>query len=103
MSGDALLEAIRAVHQRKERADQDMRLLLAYAREHVSPRPYRLADLAQAAGISISGVRTAYNQADIDHPARAVAADSQRHIQQAVTSLLAHEERQAAPGRITAA
>ena len=54
--------------------------------------------------MSISGVRTAYSQADIDLAARAVTgADSQRHIQQAVTSLLAHEERQAAPGRITAA
>ena len=52
--------------QRREKADQDMRLLLAYAREHVTPRPYRLGDLAQAAGMSISGVRTAYSQADID-------------------------------------
>ena len=50
MSGDALLEAIRAVRQRKEKADQDMRLLLAYAREHVTPRPYRLADLAAGRG-----------------------------------------------------
>ena len=103
MSGDALLEAICAVRQRKEQADRDMRLLLAYAREHVTPRPYRLADLADAAGMSISGVRTVYSQADIDLAARAVTADSQRHIQQAVTSLLAHEERRAAPGRITAA
>jgi hypothetical protein len=103
MSEDALLEAIRAVRQRKEKADLDMRLLLAYAREHVKPRPYRLADLAQAAGLSISGVRTAYSQADIDLAARAVTADSQRHIRQAVTSLLAHEERQAASGHITAA
>jgi hypothetical protein len=103
MSGDALLEAIRAVRQRKEKADRDMRLLLAYAREHVTPRPYRLVDLAQAAGLSVSGVRTAYSQADIDLAALAVTADSQRHIQQAVTSLLAHEERQAAPGCITAA
>ena len=103
MNGDALLEAIRAVRQRKEKANQDMRLLLAYAREHVTPRPYRLADLAEAAGLSISGVRTAYGEADIELAAQAVTADSQRHIQQAVTSLLAHKERQAAPGRITAA
>jgi hypothetical protein len=103
MSGDALLEAICAVRQRKEKADQDMRLLLAYAREHVTPRPYRLADLAKAAGMSISGVRTAYSRADIDLAARAVTEDSQPHIQQAVTSLLVHEERQAAPGHITAA
>jgi AraC-like DNA-binding protein len=103
MSGDALLEALRTVRQRKEKADQDMRLLLAYAREHVTPRPYRLADLAQAAGMSISGVRTAYRQADIDLAARAVTADGQRHVHRAVMALLARGERQAAPGHVTAA
>jgi AraC-like DNA-binding protein len=103
MSGDALLEAIRAVRQRKEKADRDMRLLLAYAREHVTPRPYRLADLAQAAGLSISGVRTAYSQADIDLAAQAVSADSQRHIHRAVMALLARGERPTAPGHVTAA
>jgi hypothetical protein len=103
MSRDALLEAIRTVRQRKEKADQDMRLLLAYAREHVKPRPYRLADLADAADMSISGVRTAYSQADIDLAALAVTADSQRHIYRAVMALLAREERQAASGHVTAA
>lgn len=38
-----------------------MRLLITYAREFVTPRPYRLEDLAQSAGMSISGVRTAYD------------------------------------------
>ncbi len=94
----------RSVRQRKEQADRDMRLLLAYAREHVTPRPYRLADLAEAAGMSISGVRSAYRQADIDQAAQVIGADGQRHIQQAVTALLAHQERQAASGlHITAA
>jgi hypothetical protein len=103
MSGDALLEAIGDARQRKEQADRDIRLLLAYAREHVTPRPYRLADLADAAGLSISGVRTAYREADVEQAAQAVAADGQRHVQQAVTSLLAHEEHEAAPGHVTAA
>jgi hypothetical protein len=103
MSGDALLEAIRAVRQRKEKADQDMRLLLAYAREHVTPRPYRLADLAEAGGMSISGVRTAYSQADIDLAAQAVTADSQRHVHRAVMALLARAEPRTAPGHVTAA
>ena len=103
MSGDALLEALRAVRLHKEKADQDMRLLLAYAREHVQPRPYRLADLAQATGMSISGVRTAYSQADTDQAAQVIGADGQRHIQQATTALLAHEERPTAPGHVTAA
>ena len=103
MSGDALLEAICTVRQRKEKVDQDMGLLLAYAREHVTLRPYRLADLAQAAGMSISGVRTAHSQADIDRAARAVTADSQRHIHRAVMALLARGEPRTAPGHITAA
>ena len=102
-AGDALLEALRTVRQRKEQANRDMRLLLAYAREHVTPRPYRLADLAEAAGMSISGVRTAYSQADIDLAAQAVTGDSQRHIHRAVMALLAREERPIAPGHVTAA
>ena len=100
---DPLLSALADAAQRKQRADHDIRLLLAYAREHTQPRPYRLADLAEAAGMSISGVRTAYSRADADQAARAIGADGQRHIQQAVTSLLAHEEHPIAPGRITAA
>jgi len=99
---DPLLEAIGNARQRKEHADRDIRLLLAYAREHVTPRPYRLADLAEAAGMSISGVRRGYSQADIDQAARALR-DGQRHIEQAVTALLARGERPIAPGHITAA
>jgi hypothetical protein len=100
---DPLLEAISNARQRKEQANRDIRLLLAYAREHVTPRPYRLADLAEAAGMSISGVRVAYSQADIEQAARVIGTDGQRHIEQVVTALLAHEERQPAPGHITAA
>src|SRR6266705_2967895 len=40
-------------------------LLLAYAREFAEPRPYRLEDLARAAGMSISGIRTAYDDDEI--------------------------------------
>ena len=63
---DPLLAALADAAERKQRADHDIRLLLAYAREQVQPRPYRLADLADAAGMSVSGVRTAYTRADID-------------------------------------
>jgi hypothetical protein len=65
MTGDPLLVALADASQRKQQATNEIRLLLAYAREIITPRPYRLADLAQAAGISISGVRTAYTGADI--------------------------------------
>ena len=64
-AADVLLAALADARQRKEQAAQEMRLLLAYAREFVTPRPYRLADLADAAGMSISGIRTAYTPADI--------------------------------------
>ncbi len=34
-------------------------------REFAEPRPYRLEDLARAAGMSISGIRTAYDDDEI--------------------------------------
>ena len=85
---DPLLAALIDARERKRRADHDMRLLLAYAREHVQPRPYRLADLAQAAGMSISGVRAAYTQADIDQAARLTGGSRGRHLLAVITSLL---------------
>jgi hypothetical protein len=104
MSGDALLQANRSARQAKEKTGHHMRPLLAYAREHVPPRPHRLADLAHAAGLSISDVRTGYSRADPGQAAQAIGADGHRRIQQVVTNLLAHKEPQTAPGpRITAA
>ena len=85
---DPLLAALADAAQRKQRADHDMRLLLAYAREHVRPRPYRLADLAKAAGMSISGIRTAYTQADIEHAARLTGRARSRHLAAVIVSLL---------------
>ena len=73
---DPVLAALRAARDRRDQADRDIRILLAYARELATPRPYRLADLAEAAGKSISGVRVAYTPHDID-----IA----RHIIQALT------------------
>ena len=63
---DPVLAALRAARARRDQADRDIRILLAYARELATPRPYRLADLAQATGRSISGTRTGYTPADID-------------------------------------
>jgi len=62
---DPVLAALRAARARRDQADRDIRILLAYARELTTPRPYRLADLADATGMSISGVRTAYAHHDI--------------------------------------
>jgi hypothetical protein len=66
---DALLIALAETRRRRDQADEYIRTLLAYARELTEPRPYRLADLAEAAGMSISGVRTAYSAADIQRAA----------------------------------
>jgi hypothetical protein len=85
---DPLLAALADATRRKEQANQQIRLLLAYAREHVQPRPYRLADLAQAAGLSISGIRTAYTQADIEHAARLTGGARSRHLAAVIVSLL---------------
>jgi hypothetical protein len=85
---DPLLAALADAAERKQRADRDLRLLLAYAREHTQPRPYRLADLAEAAGMSISGVRTAYTKADIQEAARLTGGTRSRHLLTVITSLL---------------
>jgi hypothetical protein len=85
---DPLLAALADARRRKEQADQQIRLLLAYAREHVQPRPYRLADLAETAGMSISGVRTAYTKADIEQAARLTGGARSRHLAAVIVSLL---------------
>ena len=90
MTGDdPLLAALGEARQRKEQIDHEMRLLLAYARELSTPRPYRLADLAEAVGMSISGIRTAYTQADITHAARLTSGTRARHLEAVITCLLA--------------
>ena len=94
---DPLLAALAQARERRQRADQQIRLLIAYARELSSPRPYRLADLAQAAGMSLSGVRTAYRQADIEHAARLTGGARSRHLLAVITSLLIN--RQDVPAR----
>lgn len=71
---DPVLAAIREARDRRDQADRDIRILLAYARELITPRPYRLTDLAAAAGMSVSGVRTAYTQQDIDTAQRILGA-----------------------------
>jgi hypothetical protein len=95
--GDPLLAALAEAAQRRQCADHDMRLLLAYAREHTRPRPYRLADLAEAAGMSVSGARTAYTKADTEEAARRTGGTRGRHLLAVITSLLVG--RQAAPAR----
>lgn len=56
-------EITRARHDQQE-VERRLRLLLAYAREY-TPRAYSLSDLAEASGMSVSGVRTAYAGTEI--------------------------------------
>jgi hypothetical protein len=63
---DPVLAALKEARNRRDQADHDIRVLLAYARELARPRPYRLTDLAAAAGMSISGVRVACTRQHIE-------------------------------------
>ncbi|WP_031509604.1 hypothetical protein [Streptomyces megasporus] len=63
---DPLLTVLAAARDRRRRAEAEIRRLIAYGREFTRPRPYRLEDLATAAGMSVSGVRTAYREEDVD-------------------------------------
>src|SRR5262245_5110566 len=55
---DPLLSEISAARAAMVAAQERIRLLIAYGREFVQPRPYKLDDLARASGMSVSGVRT---------------------------------------------
>src|SRR5580692_4703288 len=68
---DPLLTTLAGLRRQRHDLDAAMRRLLAYGREFTRPRPYRLTDLADAAGMSISGVRTAYDADEITHVAHA--------------------------------
>ena len=65
-----LLSEIAAARYAMLQAEARMRLLFAYGREFTRPRPYRLEDLACASGMSISGVRTAYDDDEIAEVAK---------------------------------
>ena len=71
---DPLLGEIGAARNAMLAAEARMRLLIAYGREFTRPRPYRLEDLARAAGMSISGVRTAYDDEEVAEVARLTGA-----------------------------
>lgn len=105
MTDDALLAALADARRRKDQAARDMRLLLAYAREIVTPRPYRLADLAQATGMSISGIRMAYTPSDIQQACQLIydgpGTGYQRHTEAAVTALLTRQAQQPLAAAIT--
>jgi hypothetical protein len=70
---DPLLAEISRARRQMREAEERMRLLVAYAREFVTPQPYQLKDLAAATGMSISGTRSAYAVAEIADVAQRLA------------------------------
>ena len=54
-----------------------------HGREFVDPRPYKLDDLARAAGMSISGVRTAYDDNEIIEVSSRTGAKLRRRAEDA--------------------
>ncbi|OIK06930.1 hypothetical protein [Streptomyces monashensis] len=78
LTADDFLRRLAALRDQREQIDRDIRACLAYAREFTGPRPYTLASLAEAAGLSISGVRTAYTPADCEAVARALGRAPRR-------------------------
>jgi hypothetical protein len=66
---DPLLSTLADLRQQRLRLEADMRLLMAYGRCFTHPRPYKLIDLANAAGLSISGVRIAFDDDEITQAA----------------------------------
>ena len=79
---DPLLGEVAAARDAMLAAEARMRLLIAYGREFTRPRPYRLEDLARAAGMSISGIRTAYDDDEIAEVARLTGArPARRHAE----------------------
>lgn len=66
---DPLLASLGDVSYTINRQEHAKRLLLAYARQFVPGRGYTLEALAEATGMSASGIRTAYKQADIEYVA----------------------------------
>lgn len=73
---EPLLNTIGQARARKEAAEEEIRRLIAYGREFTLPRPYTLAHLADAAGMSISGVRTAYDHGHVAAVADAIGRTS---------------------------
>ena len=63
---DPLLQALEHLRRRRNEIEQQMILLVAYMREKVKPRPYTLQQIADAAGLSVSGTRTFYDAGDVE-------------------------------------
>jgi hypothetical protein len=73
---DALLDQLHRTSQEIRIARHRLRLLLAYARDFQGRRPYALSWLAEAARMSSSGIRTAYDSEDSQRVAEILGVPS---------------------------
>ncbi|RQW98153.1 hypothetical protein [Micromonospora inaquosa] len=101
---DPLLFALGEQQRAKAAADERIRLLVAYAREFVSPRPYTQEALAIEMEVSPSAVRGAYDHQDVEIVASATGRRTTVMQQPAgegtLNSLIAElEDRTSGPGR----
>lgn len=72
---DPLLTLIAEQRHARDQAEARIRRLVAYGRQFHRPRPYPLSQLATAAGMSISGIRTCYGDRDVDTVAHNIHRD----------------------------
>ncbi|HLU73608.1 MAG TPA: hypothetical protein VKZ82_15555 [Nonomuraea sp.] len=61
---DPVLARLNELSTQRQEIQQQIRLIIAYGREFVRPEPYKLKSLADAARLSISGVRGIYSLTD---------------------------------------
>ncbi|WP_306193266.1 hypothetical protein, partial [Streptomyces sp. MK5] len=62
---DPLLASLEDLVAIKKAADEQIRLLLAYGRVYVTPRPHTLETLGEAAGLTPSGVSRAFGAKEV--------------------------------------
>src|SRR6266487_1964664 len=78
---DPVLSTLAGLRRQQVQTEATIRALLAYAREYAHPRPYTLVDLADAAGMSFSGVRTAYHDEEVAEVAARTGLRPRRRAQ----------------------
>ena len=82
---DPLLSTLTYLRNRRLQLEADMRLLIAYGRCFTHPRPYKLIDLANAAGMSISASAPPTTLTRSTRPPRSSSARHPRLRSQPVT------------------
>lgn len=106
---DPLLTALTDEVMARDEAAGNIRRLLAYGREFVAPRPYTLTDLGAATGMSVSGVRTAYDHHEVEQVAEYTGAKPREwrapelsEVEALLAAMAAEHPVPARPGQVAA-